>query len=66
MNNNYYEKLGELVIASRLRRLSERFVLDIGNIYKSRNIDFEPGWFHIMFLLSENKKNVDNTNIRNT
>jgi DNA-binding MarR family transcriptional regulator len=56
MNENYYEKLGELVIASRLRRLSERFILEMGNIYKSQNIDFEPGWFHIMYLLSENTK----------
>lgn len=56
MTDNYYEKLGELVIGSRLRRLSERFVLDIGNIYKNKNIDFEPGWFHIMYLLSENKR----------
>ena len=56
MSDNYYEKLGQLVLGSRLRKLSERLMLEMGNIYKSRNIDFEPGWFHIMYLLSENEK----------
>ncbi|MDP3643023.1 MAG: MarR family winged helix-turn-helix transcriptional regulator [Bacteroidota bacterium] len=56
MSDNYYEKLGQLILGSRLRKLSERLMLEMGNIYRSRNIDFEPGWFHIMFLLSENEK----------
>jgi len=56
MSNNYYEKLGQLILGSRLRKLSERLMLEMGNIYKSRNIEFEPGWFHIMYLLSENEK----------
>jgi DNA-binding MarR family transcriptional regulator len=56
MSDNYYEKLGQLILGSRLRKLSERLMLEMGNIYKSRNIEFEPGWFHIMYLLSENEK----------
>jgi len=56
MIDNYYEKLGQLILGSRLRKLSERLMLEMGNIYKSRNIEFEPGWFHIMYLLSENEK----------
>lgn len=56
MSENYYEKLGQLVLGSRLRKLSEKLIIEIGNIYKSRNIEFEPGWFHIMYLLAENKK----------
>lgn len=56
MSDNYYEKLGQLVLGSRLRKLSERLMLEMGNIYKSRGIEFEPGWFHIMYLLSENEK----------
>jgi DNA-binding MarR family transcriptional regulator len=56
MSENYYEKMGLLVLGSRLRKLSERLILEMGNIYKSRNIEFEPGWFHIIYLLSENKK----------
>lgn len=56
MSDNYYEKLGQLILGSRLRKLSERLMLEMGNIYKSKNIEFEPGWFHIMYLLSENEK----------
>ncbi|HAQ19030.1 MAG TPA: hypothetical protein DCR40_07340 [Prolixibacteraceae bacterium] len=56
MSDNYYEKLGQLILGSRLRKLSERLMLEMGNIYKNRNIEFEPGWFHIMYLLSENEK----------
>lgn len=56
MSENYYEKLGQLILGSRLRKLSERLMLEMGIIYKSRNIEFEPGWFHIMYLLSENEK----------
>lgn len=56
MNDNYYEKLGQLILGSRLRKLSERLMLEMGTIYKSKNIEFEPGWFHIMYLLAENEK----------
>jgi DNA-binding MarR family transcriptional regulator len=56
MADNYYEKLGQLILGSRLRKLSERLMLEMGNIYKNRNIEFEPGWFHIMYLLAENEK----------
>lgn len=56
MSDNYYEKLGQLVLGSRLRKLSERLMLEMGNVYKDRGIEFEPGWFHIMYLLSENEK----------
>ena len=56
MSDNYYEKLGQLILGSRLRKLSERLMLEMANIYKSRGIEFEPGWFHIMYLLSENEK----------
>lgn len=55
MNENYYQKLGALVLGSRLRKLSERLLFEVGNIYRNREIDFEPGWFHIMYLLDENE-----------
>lgn len=54
MQENYYERLGELVLGSRLRKISERLLLEISGVYKAQNIDFEPGWFHTLFLLSEN------------
>ncbi len=51
MITNYYKELGELVLASRLRKVSERLLTEISEVYKSKDIDFEPGWFHILYLL---------------
>lgn len=53
LKENYYQTLGALVLGSRLRKLSDRLLAEVGNIYKQRNLDFEPGWFHIMYLLNE-------------
>lgn len=55
MKTGYYALLGELVLGSRFRKISERILLEIGSIYKSLNIEFEPGWFHILYLLDENE-----------
>lgn len=56
MDENYYKDLGELVLGSRLRKISEKLLLEISAIYKTNGIDFEPGWFHILHLLSEKKE----------
>ncbi len=55
-NTNYYDRLGVLVLSSRLRKISERLLLEIAAVYKAQNIDFEPGWFHILHLLSEHEE----------
>lgn len=62
---NYYEQLGELVLGSYLRKISERMLLEIAAIYKAENIDFEPGWFHTLFLLSQREK-MSITELANT
>ncbi len=46
-----YELSKELILGTRLKRLSDRFLLDVSNIYKTMNIAFEPSWFPIFFLL---------------
>jgi DNA-binding MarR family transcriptional regulator len=53
---DYYEEHGVLVLGSRLRRMSERMLAEIAGIYKSKGIEFEPGWFHVLYLLNENKE----------
>lgn len=53
---NFYQKTGELIIGSRLKRLSEKFLMEIAKIYDSLDIDFEISWFPIFFLLNENKE----------
>ncbi len=45
--------LGPLALASRLKRLSERLMKDASRIYREQKLDFEPRWFPVFYLLSE-------------
>ena len=45
------ESLGELALASRLKRLSERLMADVGRLYRERGLAFEPRWFLLFFEL---------------
>jgi DNA-binding MarR family transcriptional regulator/predicted GNAT family N-acyltransferase len=51
---DFISELGQLALASRLRRLSDRLMGDVASIYKAQNIDFEARWFPIFYLLSRN------------
>lgn len=51
------EELGTLAIASRMKRLAELIFKQAVNVYKSHNIDFEPKWFPLFYLLSQ-KENI--------
>ncbi len=51
-----YRLSGELMLGSRLRRLGEKLFFDISRVYKSENIDFEPAWFPLFFLLERHNK----------
>jgi DNA-binding MarR family transcriptional regulator len=44
---------GLLIIGTRLKRLSDRFLSEVSRIYKSQNIRFEPAWFPIFFLIDK-------------
>jgi DNA-binding MarR family transcriptional regulator/N-acetylglutamate synthase-like GNAT family acetyltransferase len=48
------KELGELGMATRLKRLGERLSQDVARIYKSRHLDFEPKWFTTMYALYKN------------
>ncbi len=45
------KELGELGMATRLKRLGDRLSQDVARIYKNRNLDFEPKWFTTMYAL---------------
>jgi len=45
--------LGYLSIASRLKRLSDRLMQDVEQIYKEHDIPIQPRWFALLHLLSE-------------
>ncbi len=47
-------ELGELGMATRLKRLGDRLSQDVARIYKNRNLDFEPKWFTTMYALYKN------------
>lgn len=48
-------ELGELALATRLKRLSERLSTDVSKIYKESDVDFEAKWFLILSLLQKEK-----------
>lgn len=49
------KELGELAIATRLKRLSERLSADVSKIYKESAVDFEARWFLMLSLLKKHK-----------
>lgn len=49
----FYQDVGALVLGTRLKRISDRFLSEITLVYKSLNIPFEPSWFPIMYLLRD-------------
>ncbi len=52
-NIDFIKQLGDLALASRLKRLSEKMLQDVSLAYKEQSIDFEPRWFTLFALLKE-------------
>jgi DNA-binding MarR family transcriptional regulator/predicted N-acetyltransferase YhbS len=51
--------LGSLALGSRLRRLSDRMMKMVSEIYSNSGIDFESKWFPVFYLLSkEGEKSI--------
>jgi DNA-binding MarR family transcriptional regulator/N-acetylglutamate synthase-like GNAT family acetyltransferase len=50
---DFLKQLGSLAIASRLRRLADRMSQDVTLLYRDLNLDFEPRWFTVFCLLSQ-------------
>jgi DNA-binding MarR family transcriptional regulator/N-acetylglutamate synthase-like GNAT family acetyltransferase len=49
---NYIKQLEELAFGTRLKLLTERLIQEAIKVYRSLNIDFEPRWFAIFYLLN--------------
>jgi len=49
----FYEETGILILGTRLKRLSERFLSEVGKMYERLDINFEPAWFPLFFLLHQ-------------
>lgn len=50
---DFYQSLGNLILGTRLRRLSEYYLTEINKTYQQQGIEFDSSWFPIFFLLSE-------------
>ncbi len=49
----FYNRVGKMAIGSRLRRLSERLTDQAADVYQLYNIDFQPKWFPVFYMLSQ-------------
>ena len=49
---NAYQKAVELIVGSRLKRLSDRYLSDVAKVYKAHHIPFETAYFPVFYLLS--------------
>ena len=50
---DFYKAAGGLILGTRLKRLSDRFLQEVGQIYQELEIEFEPSWFPVFFLIRE-------------
>lgn len=50
---SFYPSLGYLVFGSRLRRLSEYFLMEVNKVYESAGIPFDASWFPVFYVLSQ-------------
>ncbi len=54
--NNFYYQTGPLILGTRMKRLSEKFLQEINLVYKEEAIAFEPSWFPIFYLLKNGEE----------
>jgi DNA-binding MarR family transcriptional regulator len=59
---SFYSSLGYLVFGSRLRRLSEYFLMEVNKVYEQSGIAFDASWFPVFYILSE-QQNIPLTDI---
>ena len=59
-----YQDAGLLILGTRLKRISDRFLNEVSKIYMKQNIRFETAWFPVLFLLNS-KGSMSLTEISN-
>ncbi|MEO1051641.1 MAG: bifunctional helix-turn-helix transcriptional regulator/GNAT family N-acetyltransferase [Bacteroidota bacterium] len=53
---SFYRESGLLLLGTRLKRLSDKFLTEMTSIYESQEVDFETSWFAIFYLLHLKKQ----------
>ncbi|WP_395342252.1 MarR family winged helix-turn-helix transcriptional regulator [Ningiella sp. W23] len=51
MNEDFLDELGELALASRLKRLSEKMLADVSSVYQHFDVSVQAKWFPLFALL---------------
>ena len=57
------DSLGYLALGSRLRRLSDRLMRDAALAYESQQLEFEPRWFPVYYLVLKSDQPIAVTEI---
>lgn len=55
MKETIIDQLGALAIGARMRRLIDVFARDVTQIYQENDLDFEPKYFALFYLVAERK-----------
>lgn len=63
---DFIKELGMLAIASRLKRLTDRFMRGGSEAYKALSVDFEPRWFTVFYLLQSSDSPLSISEIAQT
>lgn len=50
---DFFDKIGKIAIGSRLRRLTEKITEDAAQIYSLYDVELQPKWFPVFYVLSE-------------
>ncbi|MEA5459573.1 bifunctional helix-turn-helix transcriptional regulator/GNAT family N-acetyltransferase [Arcicella sp. LKC2W] len=53
---DFFNQTGKMVLGSRLRRLSEQITENALQVYKLYDIDFQPKWFPVFYVLSKGQE----------
>lgn len=52
---DFFNKIGQMAIGSRLRMLTDMLTEDASQVYQIYGLDFKAKWFPVFFLLSDGK-----------
>ena len=52
---DFFTKTGKMAIGTRLRRLSERITHDAAQIYALYDVELQPRWFPVFYVLSQDR-----------
>jgi DNA-binding MarR family transcriptional regulator len=53
---DFFNKVGKMAIGSRLRMLTEKITEDAACIYKLYDVDLQPKWFPVFYVLSKGEE----------